>query len=94
MAAVLDIAINLFGGSGSSGGESARRSSRTNSSGRRSGSSSSRRNGTSSDKKGASKKNDGLVTFTVDVHTEGSMTLGIGVKELGGGAVVVEVRMQ
>lgn len=31
------------------------------------------------------------VTFTVDVHTEGSTRLGIGVRELGGGAVVVQV---
>lgn len=31
------------------------------------------------------------VTFTVDVHTEGSSRLGIGVRELGGGAVVVQV---
>lgn len=34
----------------------------------------------------------GLATFTVDVHTDGSAKLGIGVKELGGGAVVVQVR--
>ena len=33
-----------------------------------------------------------LVTFTVDVHTGSSTTLGITVKELGGGAVYVEVR--
>lgn len=33
-----------------------------------------------------------LVTFTVDVHTGSSMTLGVTVKELGGGAVYVEVR--
>ena len=32
-----------------------------------------------------------LVTFTVDVHTGSSTTLGITVKELGGGAVYVEV---
>lgn len=31
------------------------------------------------------------VTFTVDVYTEGSTRLGIGVRELGGGAVVVQV---
>lgn len=33
-----------------------------------------------------------LVTFTVDVHTGSSTTLGVTVKELGGGAVYVEVR--
>lgn len=32
-----------------------------------------------------------LVTFTVDVHTGSSTTLGVTVKELGGGAVYVEV---
>ena len=39
-------------------------------------------------------KDEGMVTFTVDVHTGGSLTLGIGVKELGGGCVVVEVRLR
>lgn len=32
-----------------------------------------------------------LATFTVDVHTGGCARLGVGVKELGGGAVVVQV---
>lgn len=79
MAAVLDVAVSLFGTSGSGG----RRSS---------GSSNGRPEAGGVGKSDAGKNDEGLVTFTVDVHTGGCTTLGIGVKELGGGAVVVEVQ--
>lgn len=74
---MLDIAVNLFGSGGG---------------GRRSGGGSGFKGGFITGKDGLGKRREeGLVTFTVDVHTGGSTTLGIGVKELGGGAVVVQV---
>lgn len=71
MANLLDIAVSLFGGSGSGGTKS---------------------NITSNGADGRRKTDEKLVTFTVDVHTGSSTTLGVTVKELGGGAVYVEVR--
>lgn len=98
MATLLDISVSLFGGdrgdggrrrqsSGSNGGEHAR-----SGSGRDNdalfGSSRGRRRGPD----GSHRRHEKLVTFTVDVHTGGAKTLGVTVKELGGGAVFVEVR--
>lgn len=79
MSAVLDIAVNLFGSGSGRGGRSSSGGSGVKYS-------------VSTGKDGSGKRREeGLVTFTVDVHTGGSTTLGIGVKELGGGAVVVQV---
>ena len=77
MSAVLDIAVNIFGTGGGGRGDNWRRSS--------SGSTG------SVDRSGLGGHEDGLVTFTIDVPTGGSTSLGITVKELGGGAVFVEV---
>lgn len=85
MSAVLDVSVNLFGpGDGGDGvGDDGRRSSASNAAKRGAGSVG--RGG------GPGGYDDGLTTFTIDVPTGGSMSLGITVKELGGGAVFVEV---
>lgn len=87
MANLLDIAVTLFGpsGGGGSGGGGGRHSGGgdTGSTGTPSSS--------SSRVKQSKNKDDKLVTFTVDVHAGNSTTLGVTVKELGGGAVFVEV---
>ncbi|CAM9743661.1 unnamed protein product, partial [Laminaria digitata] len=84
MSAVLDIAVNLFGpgGGGGGGGDEGRRSSTGN--GAKLGAGSVGSGG------GPGGHDEGLMTFTIDVPTGGSMSLGITVKELGGGAVFVE----
>lgn len=79
MANLLDIAVSLFGSGGGAGGRGGRHSIDGDGSNRSGGAVKSK------------KKKEKLVTFTVDVHTGGSMTLGVTVKELGGGAVFVEV---
>lgn len=85
MANLLDIAVTLFGPGGggrhSAGGDSG---GATRGPGGSAGTPSSRVNKNKS-------KDDKLVTFTVDVHAGNSMTLGVTVKELGGGAVFVQV---
>lgn len=106
MAAMLDIAASLFGTNGNGGNVS---NGTTSSGSTTSGSTNKHRNGGVSvdgrrvsdggslGKSGSisSRKDEGgLVTFTVDVHTGGSVTLGISVKELGGGAVLVEVKVE
>ncbi|CBN76111.1 conserved unknown protein [Ectocarpus siliculosus] len=78
MANLLDIAVSLFGSGDGAGGRGGRHSI--------DGDGSSKSSGVVKSKK----KEEKLVTFTVDVHTGGSMTLGVTVKELGGGAVFVE----
>ncbi|CAN0313422.1 unnamed protein product, partial [Ectocarpus fasciculatus] len=78
MANLLDIAVSLFGSGGGAGGRGGRHSIDGDGSNRSAGAVKSE------------KKKEKLVTFTVDVHTGGSMTLGVTVKELGGGAVFVE----
>ncbi|CAM9146896.1 unnamed protein product [Ectocarpus sp. 13 AM-2016] len=78
MANLLDIAVSLFGSGLGAGGRGGRHSI--------DGDGSSKSSGVVKSKK----KEEKLVTFTVDVHTGGSMTLGVTVKELGGGAVFVE----
>lgn len=83
MSAVLDIAVNLFGPGSGGSGDGGRRSSAGNRTKRGAG---------SVGRGGPGGYDDGLMTFTIDVPTGGSMSLGITVKELGGGAVFVEVR--
>ena len=80
MSAVLDISVNLFG---SGVGDDGRRSSASNAMNRGAGS--------AGRGVGPGGYDDGLMTFTIDVPTGGSTSLGITVKELGGGAVFVEV---
>lgn len=86
MASVMDIAVNILENCSISGG-------RRPGTGRRD-SSNVTSNGSSYNMGKASpvnKKDEGMATFTVDVPTRGSLTLGIGVKEMGGGCVMVEV---
>lgn len=86
MASVMDITVNVLGNSNISGG-------RGPGTGRRDSSNvSSNGSNYNMGKTSPVKKNDeGMATFTVDVPTRGSLTLGIGVKEMGGGCVMVEV---
>ncbi|CAM9391924.1 unnamed protein product [Hapterophycus canaliculatus] len=79
MANLLDISVNLFGSERGDGG--GRRQS--------SGSNGSKR-GKRSRATSSYGRHEKLITFTVDVHTGGVNTLGVTVKELGGGAVFVE----
>ncbi|CAM9504849.1 unnamed protein product [Scytosiphon promiscuus] len=95
MANLLDISVSLFG-SNRDGGR--RRQSSGSNGATDAGSTSTGNKDTSAGSRGGKssgaidryRRHEKLVTFTVDVHTGGSKTLGVTVKELGGGAVFVE----